>query len=175
MGILGNSIAEMKTPRITLIKADKLSAFVDYNSRLCYTICMKENLVKSRTCVYNLNYHVVWSVKYRRKIITSEIESYLKQLVEDIALNKGFTVQMFEADNGDHIHCFVSAPPKISVSYIVKMLKGITGRKLFEQFPEIKTQLWKGELWNHSYYVESVGSVSEDAIRQYIAKQEKSY
>lgn len=175
MGILGNSIAEMKTPRITLIKADKLSAFVDYNSRLCYTICMKENLVKSRTCVYNLNYHVVWSVKYRRKIITSEIESYLKQLVEDIALNKGFTVQMFEAGNGDHIHCFVSAPPKISVSYIVKMLKGITGRKLFEQFPEIKTQLWKGELWNHSYYVESVGSVSEDAIRQYIAKQEKSY
>ena len=175
MGILGNSIAEMKTPQITLIKADKLSAFVDYNSRLCYTICMKENLVKSRTCVYNLNYHVVWSVKYRRKIITSEIESYLKQLVEDIALDKGFTVQMFEAGNGDHIHCFVSAPPKISVSYIVKMLKGITGRKLFEQFPEIKTQLWKGELWNHSYYVESVGSVSEDAIRQYIAKQEKSY
>ena len=165
----------MKTPRITLIKADKLSAFVDYNSRLCYTICMKENLVKSRTCVYNLNYHVVWSVKYRRKIITSEIESYLKQLVEDIALDKGFTVQMFEAGNGDHIHCFVSAPPKISVSYIVKMLKGITGRKLFEQFPEIKTQLWKGELGNHSYYVESVGSVSEDAIRQYIAKQEKSY
>ena len=165
----------MKTPRITLIKADKLSAFVDYNSRLCYTICMKENLVKSRTCVYNLNYHVVWSVKYRRKIITSEIESYLKQLVEDIALDKGFTVQMFEAGNGNHIHCFVSAPPKISVSYIVKMLKGITGRKLFEQFPEIKTQLWKGELWNHSYYVESVGSVSEDAIRQYIAKQEKSY
>ena len=165
----------MKTPRITLIKADKLSAFVDYNSRLCYTICMKENLVKSRTCVYNLNYHVVWSVKYRRKIITSEIESYLKQLVEDIALDKGFTVQMFEAGNGDHIHCFVSAPPKISVSYIVKMLKGITGRKLFEQFPEIKTQLWKGELWNHSYYVESVGSVSEDAIRQYIVKQEKSY
>ena len=122
-----------------------------------------------------MNYHVVWSVKYRRKIITSEIESYLKQLVEDIALDKGFTVQMFEAGNGDHIHCFVSAPPKISVSYIVKMLKGITGRKLFEQFPEIKTQLWKGELWNHSYYVESVGSVSEDAIRQYIAKQEKSY
>ena len=118
---------------------------------------------------------MVWSVKYRRKIITSEIESYLKQLVEDIALDKGFTVQMFEAGNGDHIHCFVSAPPKISVSYIVKMLKGITGRKLFEQFPEIKTQLWKGELWNHSYYVESVGSVSEDAIRQYIAKQEKSY
>lgn len=136
---------------------------------------MKENLVHSRTCVYNINYHVVWSVKYRRKIITPEIEAYLKQLVQEIAQDKGFIVQMFEVGEGDHIHCFVSAPPKVSVSYIVKMLKGITGRKLFEQFPEIKQQLWKGELWNHSYYVESIGCISENIIKQYIAKQEKSY
>lgn len=136
---------------------------------------MKENLVHSRTCVYNLNYHVVWSVKYRRKIITSEIEAYMKQLVQEIGQDKGFDVKMFEAGNGDHVHCFLSAPPKISVSYMVKMLKGITGRKLFEQFPEIKTRLWKGELWNHSYYVESVGCISEDTVKQYIAKQEKAY
>ena len=44
------------------------------------------------------------------------------------------------------------APPKLSITAIVKYLKGITGRKLFERFPEIRNQLWKGELWNHSYY-----------------------
>ena len=50
----------------------------------------------------------------------------------------------------DHVHCFITAPPKLSVTTIVKYLKGITGgRKLFEQFPDIKTKLWKGELWNH--------------------------
>ena len=50
---------------------------------------MKENLIHSRTCVYNINYHVVWSVKYRRKILSAEIEIYLKELVQKIACDKG--------------------------------------------------------------------------------------
>ena len=136
---------------------------------------MKENLINYRTCVCNINYHMVWSVKYRRKILTAEIEEYLKQLVQEIASEKGFTVHLFECGECDHIHCFVSAPPKLSVTTIVKYLKGISGRKLYEKFPEIRSKLWKGELWNHSYYVETVGSVSEDAIRKYIENQSKSY
>ena len=99
-------------------------------------MCMKENLIHSRTCVYNINYHVVWSVKYRRKILNAEVEKYLKELAEQIAMDKGFIVHLFEVGEGDHIHCFVSAPPKLSVTDIVKYLKGISGRKLFEQFPE---------------------------------------
>ena len=136
---------------------------------------MKENLIHSRTCVYNINYHVVWSVKYRRKILNAEIEKYLKNLVQEIADEKGFTVQLFECSEGDHIHCFVTAPPKLSVTIIVKYLKGITGRKLFEQFPEIRTKLWKGQLWNHSYYCETIGSVSEENIKRYIEHQSKTY
>lgn len=142
---------------------------------ICYTICMKENLIHARTCVYNINYHVVWSVKYRRKILTKEVEEYLKTLVFQIAEDKGFTVHLFETGEGDHVHCFVSAPPKMSVTNIVKYLKGITGRKLSERFPEIRGKLWKGELWNHSYYVETIGSVSEENIRRYIEHQSKSY
>ena len=59
-------------------------------------MCMKENLIHSRTCVYNINYHVVWSVKYRRKILNAEVEKYLKELVEQIAMDKGFIVHLFE-------------------------------------------------------------------------------
>ena len=136
---------------------------------------MKENLVHYRTCVCNINYHVVWSVKYRRKVLTTEIETYLKQLAQEIATDKGFTIHLFECGECDHIHCFVSAPPKLSVTTIVKYLKGITGRKLFEKFPELRFKLWKGELWNHSYYVETIGCVSEENIRRYIEKQSKSY
>ena len=138
-------------------------------------MCMKENLIHSRTCVYNINYHVVWSVKYRRKILNAEVEKYLKELVEQIAMDKGFIVHLFKVGEGDHIHCFVSAPPKLSVTDIVKYLKGISGRKLFEKFPEIRKKLWKGQLWNHPYYVETIGSVSEENIRRYIEHQSKSY
>ena len=123
----------------------------------------------------NINYHVVWSVKYRRKIITPEIERFLKDTVQDIAADKGFTVHLFESGQMDHVHCFVSAPPKLSITNIVKYLKGITGRRLFETFPEIRQQLWKGQLWNHSYYVETIGSVSEENIRRYSEKQSKQY
>jgi len=136
---------------------------------------MRENLIHSRTSVYNINYHVVWSVKYRHKIITQDIEEELRALAMDIGCDKGFTVHLLEAGEKDHIHCFISAPPKLSISYIVKMLKGITGRKLFQYHPELKSKLWKGELWNHSYYVETIGSVSEENIKRYIEKQEKSY
>ena len=127
---------------------------------------MKENLIHYRTCVCNINYHMVWSVKYRRKILNAEVEAYLQELVQEIAEDKGFTVHLFECGEGDHVHCFVSAPPKLSITAIVKYLKGISGRKLFERFPEIRNQLWKGELWNHSYYVETVGTVSEENIRR---------
>ena len=105
----------------------------------------------------------------------TEVEAYLQELVQEIAEDKGFTVHLFECGEGDHVHCFVSAPPKLSITVIVKYLKGISGRKLFERFPEIRNQLWKGELWNHSYYVETVGSVSEENIRRYIEHQSKTY
>ena len=124
---------------------------IAYYTSIWYTICMKENLIHYRTYVCNINYHMVWPVKYRRKILTPEVEKYLQELVQQIADDKGFTVHLFECGEGDHVHCFVSAPPKLSITAIIKYLKGITGRKLFERFPEIRNQLWKGELWNHSY------------------------
>lgn len=148
---------------------------VAFSFVIYYTMCMKNNLIHYRTSVCNINYHMVWSVKYRRKIITPEIEQFLKKTAFEIAADKGFTVHLFEAGQQDHVHCFVSAPPKLSITDIVKYLKGITGRKLFEAYPEIREQLWKGQLWNHSYYVETIGCVSEENIRKYIEHQNKQY
>ena len=59
---------------------------------------------------------MVWSVKYRRKILKPEIEEYLQELVQQIAADKGFTVHLFECGECDHVHCFVSAPPKLSIT-----------------------------------------------------------
>lgn len=135
----------------------------------------KDNLKHARTCVYNINYHIVWSVKYRRKVLTPEIEAYMRQLIQEIADDKGFEVAEFEASQCAHVHLFVSAPPKLSPSLLVQYLKGITGRKLYDRYPKLREKLWKGELWNHSYYVETVGDVSEETIRKYIEHQSKQY
>ena len=126
-----------------------------------------------RTCVFNINYHIVWSTKYRRKVLSSDIEKRLKEILINVGLEKGFNIAEIEVGNKDHVHVFVSAIPKISISYIAKMMKGISGRLLLKEYPEISKELWNGELWNPSYYVETIGSVSEEAIRQYIQNQEK--
>ncbi len=134
---------------------------------------LKPNIKWARTCVYNCNYHIVFSTKYRRKVLTPEIERELKSIVSEVANEKGFEVSVMEVGEQDHVHLFVSAHPKISPSYIAKIVKGISARKLFLKFPELKGKLWKGHLWNPSYYVETVGSVSEEVIRKYIENQKK--
>ena len=130
-------------------------------------------LIHGRTCVFNINYHIVWSTKNRRKVLTPVIEKRLKEILINVGKEKGFNIAEIEVDTQDHVHTFVSAIPKISISYIAKMLKGISGRLLLKEFPEISKELWNGELWNPSYYVETIGSISEEAIRKYIQNQEK--
>jgi len=110
-------------------------------------------------------------VKYRRKALTQEIENRLKEIAQEIGKEKGFEVVMMEVGEQDHVHVFATAHPKVAPSYIVKMLKGISGRKLLMEFPELQEKLWNGHLWNSSFYLETVGSLSEDVIKQYIEHQ----
>mgnify|MGYP003902679567 CR=1 FL=1 len=136
-----------------------------------YTIRMKKNnLIHARTCVYNVNYHIVWSVKYRKAVLKGGIDETLKEMFAQIAAEKGFTIHAMKV-MPDHVHVFVSAHPKLSPSYIAKMLKGISGRWLMMRYPELKQQLWKGNLWNSSFYIETIGSVSEETVKMYIEKQ----
>ena len=106
---------------------------------------MKEKYTHARTCVYNINYHIVWCVKYRRKVLTPEISTRLYTLVSEIGVEKGFNVVECKVGESDHVHCFVSAPPKISITQIVKYLKGISGNTLLKEFPELRNHLWKGQ------------------------------
>ena len=94
---------------------------------------------------------MVWSVKYRRKILNAEVEAYLQELVQEIAEDKGFTVHLFECEEGDHVHCFVSAPPKLSITAIVKYLKGISGRKLSVLQQQHQTSLSLSALHDSQY------------------------
>ena len=139
--------------------------------RILYTICMENGYVHDRTCVYNINYHLIWCTKYRRRVLSEKISERLYELLKEIGDEKGFTVAEAKVGEEDHVHCFVSAPPKYSVTDIVRWLKGISGRHLLMEFPEISQKLWKGHLWNGSYFCETIGSTSQDNILAYIERQ----
>ena len=133
-------------------------------------------LTYGRTSVYNLNYHIIWGTKYRNKVLKGHVEAVFKQLVYDIAKEYGFEIAHMEIGKDDHVHLLVSAPPKLSVTNIVRWLKGITAYQLFRQCPELQTSYWKQKgrhLWSPSYYVESIGAVNEQAVARYIDDQRK--
>lgn len=136
-----------------------------------YTICMENKYTHARTCVCNINYHIVWCVKYRRKVLSADISNRLIELLKAVGNEKGFSVVECKVSENDHVHCFVSAPPKISVTQIVKYLKGISGNQLFREYPQLRKSLWKGQLWNGSYFCETIGSTSEENILRYIERQ----
>lgn len=138
---------------------------------------MKRNNLKythGRTCVYNINYHIIWGTKYRNKWMTVELEEEIKQILHDIALENGFTIEHIEIGIDDHIHLLVSAPPKLSVTVIVKCLKGTSSFRLFRLHPELKKFYWKKEdrhIWSPSYFVESIGTTNVGAVAKYIDDQ----
>ncbi|MBP7526914.1 MAG: IS200/IS605 family transposase [Syntrophorhabdaceae bacterium] len=130
------------------------------------------SLVHGRTVVYNVNYHIVWSTKYRRDVLTGDIEAALREVIVETAVEKGFIIKSMEVMS-DHVHVFASAHPKIAPSYMIKMLKAVSGRKLLLAFPALRKTMYRGHLWNPSTYVETIGHISEDTIRLYIEDQKK--
>lgn len=134
-----------------------------------------ERYTHGRTSVYNLNYHIIWCTKYRRKVLADSVGDDLKTILHAIAKEHGYRIPHVEIGLDDHIHLFVSAPLKISVSSIVKQLKGTSSLRLCAMRPELKSEYWKrrGErsLWPPSYFAESIGSVNEQAVAKCIDDQ----
>ena len=123
---------------------------------------------------YIIKYHFVWIVKYRHDILADvAISDAINQIIREIAERYGFTIISLATD-GNHIHVFLSAPPRFSPAQIVNIVKSISGRQVFEQFPEVKKRLWGGEFWGDGYYVGTVGDgTTTDTIKRYIANQGK--
>lgn len=118
---------------------------------------------------YQLGYHVVWTPKYRKKILEGKArKEYLNEVLRGIGERYGFEfVKIGIAD--DHLHMFIEAAPKFSVARLVQIIKSISAREFFRAFPEVKRQLWGGELWEDGYCVRAVSEeVTQAVIERYI-------
>jgi len=120
-----------------------------------------------------LLYHMVFVIKYRKKVITKEIEESIKNIC--IKISEIYEIKFLEVGlDEDHIHLLIQSVPKLSVSIIVGKIKGILAKELFVLHPEIKKYLWGGSLWTDGYYVNTVGQYSnKEVIIKYIQNQGK--
>lgn len=121
--------------------------------------------------VYNCHYHLIWVTKYRKSIfVTEEKRKAMTFLLRKIANLNKVTIQEMEV-MPDHIHLLISFPPRLSITNVVKAFKGASARLWFKSYPETKQLLWDGHLWSRSYYIGTVGNMSEKVVRKYILGQ----
>jgi len=125
-----------------------------------------------RGYVYSIQYHIVWCVKYRHKILTDKIERALIELLNNIAVDNRFVIQEISGSL-DHIHLLIECTPQHYIPDIIKALKGVSASLLLKQYPELKKRLWGGHLWNPSYFVATVSENTEEQIREYINSQKE--
>jgi putative transposase len=108
---------------------------------------------KAVHCAYQTHYHIVFPVKYRKALLSTEVE---KTIVEIAGKRYEIEFEQMGSDR-NHIHLLCSFHPKYSIGEVVRKFKSITARELFKKYPELKKELWGGEFWANGYYVATVG------------------
>ena len=110
--------------------------------------------------------------KYRYKVLTKEVGWRIRDLIRqvcdsnDIQLIKGRVSQ-------DHVHLYISYPPKLAVREMVRRLKGRSSRKIPEEFPQLHKRYWGKHFWGIGDAAFSAGHVSDEMIREYLDKHDK--
>ena len=124
--------------------------------------------------VSNPVYHFVCPTKYRRVVITENVDRSMKQTCEGIELRYDWIVFLEVGVDKDHVHFLIQSTPNYSPAKIITTVKSIIAKRMFAEHPEVKKQLWGGQFWSDGYFVASVGkNRSEEIIRNYIKNQGK--
>jgi len=117
--------------------------------------------------VSNISYHIVWIPKYRKHILVGEIKKELIKIFKIIEEKINIKIEVYEIMS-DHIHLFVKGNQNITISNIVKYLKGYSSYELRKKFIFLKKYK---SLWTPSYFCETIGHISEDVVKKYIENQ----
>ena len=133
----------------------------------------KEVVHKSSHCAWQIHYHIVFPVKYRRALLDEEVVKIITETAVEISERYDIEFERIGCDR-DHIHLLCSAHPKVAPGQIVRVFKSITAREIFRRKPAVKRALWGGEFWTDGYYVATVGEGgSWEVIERYVRNQGK--
>ena len=121
---------------------------------------------------YLLIAHLVFACKYRKKLLRQRMAEDMKQLLLDIASESDFSIEVLETDI-DHIHIMVDYPPTLSIFQIVRRLKTLSTRRIWQKYPRyLAYHFWKERtFWSDGYFACSTGDASAETIRRYIEEQ----
>ncbi|MFD7447039.1 IS200/IS605 family transposase [Streptomyces sp. NPDC059909] len=128
---------------------------------------------RGRTVVYTLHAHLVFTPKYRRGPFTHDILNRCEEIMRAVCEDFGAELREFNGET-DHVHLLVHHPPKVALSRLVGSLKGVSARRLRQEFPaRIRTYLWGAHFWSPSYFAASCGGAPLSIIKEYIENQKR--
>jgi len=117
--------------------------------------------------VFNIEYHFVWVTKYRYHVLKGDVALKVRELVRQTC--EAFEIRILSGVvSKDHVHLFVSAPPTMAPSEIMRRIKGRTSSKLFEEFPMLKKRYWGRHFWARGYFCVTSGQVTDEMIKNYL-------
>ena len=120
--------------------------------------------------VWDLKYHIVWTTKYRYKVLAGDVGLRTRELLREIALSQEMVIHAGSV-NRDHIHLLISIPPQLSISRAVQFMKGKSSHRLLSEFSLLKKRYWGQHLWARGYWVCSSGNVTDEMWKEYIKNQ----
>ena len=123
---------------------------------------------KNQGAVFSLKYHLVWCPKYRLPVLIGAVADRLAALLREKAAELDTQVRALDI-MPDHVHLFIETDPTLAPAHIANQFKGFTSRILRHEFRHLRSRM--PALWSRSYYVGSVGHVSEATVKRYIANQ----
>lgn len=136
--------------------------------RLGWCEDMGQKYRHENTSVSWLNYHFVWTVRRRKKLLNGKLDDRLKELIYEAVADINGEVIALETHD-DHVHLFVNVLPKLSPAQIIHKVKGYSSHALRKEYPWLKTKM--PSLWTRSYFVSTAGNISGDTIKRYVEKQ----
>jgi putative transposase len=132
-----------------------------------------DDVQKGYHCAWQIHYHIVFPVKYRKALIDDEVSAIITETAEAIAERYAISMEAIGCDK-DHIHLLCGAHPKLAPGRIVQIFKSITARQVFARKPSVRKELWGGEFWSDGYYVATVGERGDwTTVESYVQKQGK--
>lgn len=120
--------------------------------------------------VYDIKYHLVWVTKYRYQVMRGEIAERARDVIRQVCMAREITILKGHV-NSDHVHLYVSVPPRMSVAQIVQYIKGRSSRALQQDYPVLRKRYWGQHLWARGYFCVSSGTVTDEMIKAYIEQQ----
>lgn len=119
---------------------------------------------------FEIHLHIVWVTKYRKPLLVGEVGSRVRELIRQVCREQEVEI-LSGSVSKEHIHVFVSIPPKVTISRLVQRMKGFSSYKLMSEFKHLEKAFWGRHLWARGYFCVSSGQVTDEVIKAYIENQ----